>query len=119
MDRPEPAFTRHVRDAWGKRDQLPQLIDAAEAVKQTMATPGWTHIQAMLHAEIATIDRVCDTARELSLHDYAKAHGRRGALRGAEEAAKAIVGIAEQTRVAAEAAEHTNDAAMAPEEAVV
>lgn len=102
MDRPEPAFTRHVRDAWGA-DQLPELIEAAEAVEQTLASPGWAHIERILHAEIATIDRVCDTAREMTLHDYAKAHGRRGALRSAEEAAKAIIGIAEQRRVAAEA----------------
>lgn len=86
-------FSRHVRDLY---PELNELLDAAEAIEMTMASPGWTHLTALLGAEVAMTDRTLDGAAEpLSQAEYAMAHGRRGGLRGASEAAATLVAMAE------------------------
>lgn len=98
-ERGAPALTRHVRDVW--RD-VPELIDAAEGVEQLLRHPGWHAVHRILDREVATIDRQLDEGPPRDLGEYAKAHGRRGALRAAEEAATAIVGESQRARKRAE-----------------
>jgi hypothetical protein len=80
---------RHVDDAL---PSLEALFAAAEAVEALQASPGWTLVTRILDMEIAEIDRDLDRGNEpLSQAQYAKAHGRRGGLRGAHAAMDAIV----------------------------
>jgi hypothetical protein len=101
-ERATPAFTRHVRDVWPP-DELPKLIEAAEAVERLLAHPGWNAIQEVISREIAMIDQVLDDGPVRDAGHYAKAHGRRGALRGAQQAAEAIMGEAARQHAQAEA----------------
>lgn len=88
-----PRFSRHIDDLY---EDLDGLITAAEAVRATVNSPGWAHIARMLEAEIATLDRSLDDASSPKEQaEYALAHGRRGGLRGADEAAGAILRDAE------------------------
>lgn len=100
-------MTRHVRNVWGD-GQLPELIEAAEAVERLKSSAGWEAVRLVLHAEIATIDRELDEGAAKEAADYAKQHGRRSALRAADEAARAIIGEALRRRKEAEQA--TEDA---------
>jgi hypothetical protein len=100
-ERATPAFTRHVREEW-PAEKLPELIEQAEAVERLLAHPGWYAVQRVLDREIATIDRVLDTGLPKEAAAYAKEHGRRGALRAADEAARAIIEQAARQRHRAE-----------------
>jgi hypothetical protein len=88
-----PRFARHIDDLY---EDLDGLLEAAEAVRVTVNSPGWVHIARMLEAEIATLDRSLDDASSPKEQaEYALAHGRRGGLRGADEAAGTILHDAE------------------------
>jgi hypothetical protein len=97
-ERATPALSRHVRDVWPSED-LPGLLEAAEAVEGVVTHPGWDAIQEVISREIATIDRELDFGSAKDAAEYAKAHGRRSALRSADEAAKAIIGEAKRVEV--------------------
>lgn len=91
---------------------LDELAMAAEAVRATVASPGWVAIARVLEAEIATIDRDLDGSDEpMSQAEYALAHGRRYGLRGADEAAGAILRKAEFD-LRRQKAKHENGAAV-------
>jgi hypothetical protein len=84
--RTDPHYTRHV-----KGTALEELFTMGEAVESLMGHPGWDYVNRLLDAEIAEIDRSMDDTQEpLSQASYALKHGRRGGLRGAQEAAAAI-----------------------------
>lgn len=84
-----PVWTRHLDRLY---PSLEALFDAGEEVASLIAHPGWTHVARLIEAEIATIDRDLDAARQpLSQAEYAAAHARRGGLRGASEAAAALL----------------------------
>lgn len=104
------ALSRHIKDLWEGRDALPQLIEDAEAVERVLAQPGWQAIQRVLEAEIAMIDRSLDGRPKETAAEYAHAHGRRGALGAAGEAARAILQQAATRRQAAEAAQQNEGA---------
>jgi hypothetical protein len=109
MPKISPAMTRHVRNVWGP-EQLPELIEAAEAVERLADSPGWKAVQRVLDAEVATIDREMDNGAAKEAADYAKQHGRRSALRASVEAAGAIIGEAVRRREQAEQAQEEEDA---------
>lgn len=65
-----------------------------EAVESLVAHPGWAHVTRLVEAEVAEIDRTLDGRDEpLEQAQYALKHGRRGGLRGAMEAAEAILDL--------------------------
>lgn len=97
-----PSITRHVDKLWPAREDLPALIESAEAVERTLGTAGFRAIRSVIDLEIATIDRELDGARTLEHADYARLHGRRGALTVLEDAAAAIVVRASKRKAAAE-----------------
>ena len=102
-----------VDRVWSGERTLPELIEAAEAVERMMATPGWDAVQRVIGEQVAAIDSSLDHGPAKEAADYAKQHGRRSALRSADEAARAIVGRAAKRRREAEervAAEATNGA---------
>lgn len=87
-------MTRHVRDRY--EGSLDNLAAAGELVQGLMAHPGWGHLMGVIDMEAATVSRRLDDApNPLSQADYAMAHGRLGGLRAIEDAAHAIVGVAE------------------------
>ena len=94
----------HVRDEWAGDENLPDLINARDAVESMMRGPGWKAIQSVLTREIATIDRTLDDGKPKEAAEYAQAHGRRSALRAADEAARAIIQVATQREHDAQAA---------------
>ena len=106
-----PAFTNQVRDLWRGDEQLPGLLEAAEQVERLVAHPGWTAVQRVLSGQIATIDRELDEGAPKDAAGYAQQHGRRSALRAAEEAAKAILEHARSRRQVAEEKARARDAA--------
>ena len=74
--RSDPHYTRHLREF-----ALEELFAAGEAVEALVEHPGWVHVQAIVDAEIAEIDRSLDGREEpLSQAQYALKHGRRGGL---------------------------------------
>lgn len=110
-ERATPAFVRHVRDAWGAAEQLPGLLEASENVERLLSHPGYAAVRAVLDREIATIDRELDEGPAKEAPVYAQRHGRRGALRSFDEAAKAIVESAAAARAKAEDRARASDAA--------
>lgn len=99
-----PAMTRHVEREWKGAERLPDLIEAAEAVERLKAHPGWGALEHVLGREIALISNGLERRTALeSAGEYAKQHGRIGGLRGIDEAAEAIVGVAQRRRESAEA----------------
>jgi hypothetical protein len=111
--RPEPRYTRHLRAI-----PLEDLFAMGEAVQSLAAHPGWNHVNALLDAEVAEIDRSLDGATEpLSQAEYALQHGRRGGLRGAREALDAIVAVS-RDRLEEQRRKHERDAESS-QEAVV
>lgn len=110
-------MVNRVGRVWSGDDSLPELIEAAEAVERMMATPGWAAVQAVIEAEVATIDAKLDRGHAKEAAEYAKAHGRRSALRAADDAARAIIGRAaelqerEQARADAEATSGAGESA--------
>jgi hypothetical protein len=71
---------------------------AAEVVELMVVRPSWDAIHQVIQREIARIDRVLDSGPARDAAEYAKAHGRRGALVGAAEAAGAIISEAQRQR---------------------
>jgi HD-like signal output (HDOD) protein len=117
-ERPTPALSRHIARVWRLPEQLPELIEAAEAVERLVAHPGYEVVRSVIEREVATIDRELDSGPSKEAADYAKQHGRRGALTAFDDAAKAIIGTAALERRRAE--EHVQlqaAAALAAEEA--
>lgn len=89
LGKPEPAFTAHVDDAFSS---LEALFTAGEAVRVLVESTGWAHVVRVLQAEIATIDRRLDGGlKPLDQAEYALLHGRRGGLKGALDAAEAVL----------------------------
>lgn len=108
----DPRFTRHVDDLYST---LEELVAAGEAAEALLAHPGWAHLDALLNAEVATIDAELDSGRVLeSRADYAVRHGRRGALTAPSGALQALVGRAE-SRLAEQRAKHERDAEPSPD----
>ena len=97
-----PSIARHVDKLWPDRERLPALIESAEAVERTLGSAGFQAIRSVIGLEIATIDRELDGARTLEHAEYARLHGRRGALTALEDAAAAIVDRASKRKAAAE-----------------
>lgn len=86
--------------------ELRQLSESAEAVEKLARDPGFKAVQAIIEAEIASIDRKLDHAPLGEATEYAHAHGRRGALNAFTDAMQAIregaeKRIAEDTRQSA------------------
>lgn len=108
--RSDPHYKRHTRGT-----ALDELFSMGDAVASLVEHPGWAHVIRLLDAEVAEIDRTLDGSQEpLSQAQYALKHGRRGGLRGAREAAEAIleryhVALAEQR------AKHEGDAESSPD----
>lgn len=108
---PDPKFTRHLKDAF---PTIESIAEANDAVAATVASPGWNLVLALLNAEIAEIDRQLDSGPLLeSRAEYAHLHGRRGGLRGAKDAAHALMHRAE-TRLEEQRAKHERDAEPSP-----
>jgi hypothetical protein len=82
-----PALSRHM-NGWDLRE----TFSAGEAVEDLAAHPGWKVIDALLQAEVDTVDRRLDTDRPLdSRAEYAAAHGRRGGLLAARAAVGTVL----------------------------
>lgn len=63
-----------------------------EAVESLVTHPGWAHVQRLVEAEIAEIDRALDAGDEpLTQAQYAIRHGRRGGLLASRDAAETIL----------------------------
>lgn len=92
-----PGMVNRVDRIWSGDESLPALVDAAEAVERMMDSPGWEAVQRLIGDEIASMESSLDRGAPKSEGEYAKAHGRKSALRAADDAARAIVGRA-QTR---------------------
>lgn len=85
--RADPRWLKHTRDM-----SLEQLFAAGDAVDSLLDHPGWISLQALIDAEITEIDRRLDGRDEpLSQAEYAMAHGRRSGLKGAADAAAALM----------------------------
>lgn len=108
--RPEPFLTRHLR-GW----PLDELFEAGEAVEHLLAHPGWAHVDRLLGAEIATIEASLDGGLLESKAAYAFAHGRKGGLKAAREAAGAIVHKA-AVKLEEQRSRHERDAGSSREE---
>lgn len=93
---------------------LDDLFTAGEAVEQLLAHPGWAHVTALLDVEIAEIEATTDGRLLESKSHYAFAHGRMGGLRGARQAAEAILSRA-RLRLEQQQAKHEGDAESSPE----
>ena len=111
----DPKAKRHVDDLY---PSLESVLIAAEAVEAMLASPGWNHAQAIVEAEVETINRELDRGGEPhSRAEYAKAHGRRGGLLYVREALDAIVQRAEQ-RYLEQQRKHEGAPERAPKEAL-
>lgn len=113
-----PAIVRHVGKVWHGAERLPNLIECAEAVEILVASPGWAAVQAVLDAEATSIEDSLNNGPAKDAPEYAKAHGRLGALRASVDAARAIIEQAavrrrkaEDQQRAAESAQHERVAA--------
>lgn len=93
--KPDPEFLALADRAF---PTLGDLFDAGEDVESLMAHPGWAHVCRLLDESIATVDSRLDGGLLESRAAYAQAHGRRGALRAAFEAAAAIRYRADEKR---------------------
>lgn len=104
VGRTDPKFTRHLDDLY---PTLEGLFDAAEAVEDMLAHPGWAHLTRLLEAEAAEADVEVDGRLLESRAEYAFAHGRRGGLRSAMVAASTLLRRAE-SKLAEQRAKHEN-----------
>lgn len=100
----QKAILRHVNGLWPSREDLPSLIESAEEVERTIASPGYRAIKRVIDAEIAQVDAKLDGNKTLEHVEYARLHGRRSALAAFEHAATAIVDRAQERRQQAEQA---------------
>lgn len=104
-----PRWTRHIDPLY---PSLEALFDAGEEVAAVVAAPGWGQLIRLLDAEIAAIDERLDGRNEpLTQAEYAMAHGRRSGLRGASEAAAALLGKYHETLAKQRQAHESADAA--------
>ncbi len=85
----EPKFRRHVRSAYEER--IAELLEAAEAVQATMASPGWQVVMQLLDAESSA--EMAKTGIELA--EYARVHGYLAGLCAAKDAGATLVEHAE------------------------
>lgn len=94
MEQSTTALRRHIDAIWpGTSD----LLEASEHVSTLDGHYGWEAVQKVLVAEIAMIDRELDGASTpLSQAEYALKHGRRGGLKAALGAARAITSKADE-----------------------
>jgi hypothetical protein len=83
-----PALSRHM-NGWSLRE----TFSAGEAVEDLAAHPGWKVIDALLQAEVDTVDKRLDADRVVppSRAEYAAAHGRRGGLLAARAAVGTVL----------------------------
>lgn len=77
---------RHVRKLSGN-----DLVEAAEQLEQTMQTPGWTRLVALLNEEFESVDRKLDGAKPLGHVDYAMLHGQRRGLKAVGEVVSTVL----------------------------
>ena len=90
----DPRFKRHVRDRFGA--DADALSRAMEAVKATVASPGWELIQELLRTERGTVDSEVENPSKVLDHaSYAMAHGYRAGLNASARAAQTLVEFAE------------------------
>jgi len=92
-----PAYTRHLKDV-----PLTELIEMGEHVERLIAHPGFQAVKDVIGSEIQVIDRQLDGAARDAVQDYAFSHGRRGGLKGFEEAARAVIREAKEQHAKAE-----------------
>lgn len=111
MAKTDVALTRHVADIFPELDTLFEAGEAADSVQQH---PGWAVVQAVLEAEIATIQESLERKQPYEQAEYASLHGRVAGLRGAQRAVVAVVAVARKRREQ-QAAKHEGDAEPSPE----
>lgn len=105
-------MVRHVKAAF---PDLDSLFAAGEAVGSMAEQFGWTLLTDVLDREIAAETAFLeDRSEPLSRAQYAMAHGRIAGLRGAQEAADAIVIHAERIHQE-QMAKHEGGAESLPE----
>lgn len=107
--RPSPAWTRHLDGV-----PLDELFSAGEAVEALMRHPGWGLVMRLVDAEVEATEADLDGRLLDSRAEYAHRHGRRGGLKGAREAADAIVRTAAR-RLEEQRAKHERDAESSQE----
>jgi hypothetical protein len=91
-----PAYSNLTRRIYGS--DLSGLFEAGEAVRALVAHPGWVHVSRLVEEEIAQIDFSLDGRLRDTRAEYAFDHGRRSGLRAMQQAADAIVHVAEHER---------------------
>jgi hypothetical protein len=94
-ERSEPEFSNHVRRIYSSLDEL---FEAGEAVRSLVTHPGWVHISRLIEEKIAEIDFSLDGRLLATRSEYAHQHGQRHGLRAMQQAADAIVAVAERKR---------------------
>lgn len=94
---PPPALTRHVRDLW---PEIESLLDAGQDVESVRHALGWAHVELLIEAEIATVQRGLEqhAAAHYSHPELTWALGRLSGLKALAEASDAIVESASRTR---------------------
>jgi len=86
----DPRWKKHVRDVFGA--DADALQRAHDAVRATVASPGWEVIQGMLRAERGIVDRKLDDPDRVLEHaDYALKHGYRAGLNALEDVARVLI----------------------------
>lgn len=88
--RRQPAHTSAVRDYF-KGVSLEAQVDAAEAVRELLASPGWAHVMALVDGEVHDLDLKLDADKPLEHVEYAHLHGQRRGLGALSGLAHAIV----------------------------
>lgn len=103
-DKPNTAYANHVKAVYpGPRSV--ELFDAADVVTDFMRHPGWHLVGQLVDAERSDLDARLDGRLLDTRAEYASLHGKRAALRAFEEAAHALVAVAER-RLAEQQAKH-------------
>src|SRR5215831_9996124 len=91
-----PALKRHVPDLW---PEIEHLLEAGEDVESLRSALGWSHVCALIDAEIATVQRGLDqSAHRYSHPELTYAHGRLSGLKAIRDAAEAISSSAARRR---------------------
>lgn len=96
-----------------KSTPLGEQVDAADAVRALLAHPGWSHVTALVDAEIADLDARLDADKPLeSRADYASLHGQRRGLAALAGLAHAIVSKTDERLAEEHARNRAADAAL-------
>lgn len=94
-ERPDPSFTNLVGEAFGDLDAL---FSAGDAVGELIAHPGWACLTRLVGLRVAGLDAALDGRLLESRAEYARLTGQRSGVRAVEEAAHAIVAVADRER---------------------